>query len=259
MTLSEDLNFADQGGEFDEGAAPYPVLFGVTFTPPIIGIIAGVVGLGGALYMLLNLVMPSWDAYQAQQGKISEIQGQITQKKISVKQIDKVQAEQAQAKQQKIKVLSLFANEKSLDTLLLDTNRLVESDSTVPVTDVTPKLNKFVPDSGEAEIITDGSFGKEVDNKLKRSKISLEIVGTFEQTQSIMRNIERLQPLLIVTNYQSTLAAPEPILPSDQGKKLRLGPAKITTSFQLQALMPLTPEELAKAAQKAQAQAKPKK
>ncbi|MBE9208314.1 pilus assembly protein PilO [Nostoc sp. LEGE 06077] len=251
MTLSEDLNFADQGEEFDSGASPYPVVFGITFTPQIIGMIAGVLGLAGALFIVLNLVLPAWDNYQQQQAKSGELQGQIDQKKATLKQIDQVKKDLADAKQQKIQVLGLFSNEKTLDTLLLDLNRLVESgNAQVPPNAVKAKLQKFTPVTNQAEIITDGSLGAAVNNKLKRLNINVEFIGTYEQTQSILRNIERLQPLLIVRDYQSVLA---PVQANTQSGKVvrQVGPPPITTSFQLQALIPLTPEELAAAAPKA--------
>ncbi|MBD2496086.1 GspMb/PilO family protein [Nostoc sp. FACHB-280] len=250
MTLSEDLNFADQGEEFDSGASPYPVLFGIAFTPQIIGGIAGVVGLAGALFIVLNFVMPAWDTYQQQQAKSGELQGQIDQKKATLKQIDQVKKDLADAKQQQIQVLGLFANEKTLDTLLLDLNRLIESgNAQVPPNAVKAKLQKFAPATTKAEPIIDGSLGVAVNNKLKRISINVEFVGTYEQTQSILRNIERLQPLLIVRDYQSVLA---PVQATSQtGKAIRqVGPPPLTTSFQLQALMPLTPEDLAALAPK---------
>ncbi|WP_341527346.1 pilus assembly protein PilO [Nostoc sp. UHCC 0302] len=250
MTLSDDLNFAEQGGEFDSPTPGYPVIFGITFTPKIIGILVGVVGLAGAAYILLNLVMPAWENYQQQQAKSSELQGQIEQKKASLKEIAKVKEDLAQAKQQKVQVLNLFANEKTLDTLLLDMNRLVESgNAQTPISGVRAKLVKFVPASPKPEPITDGTLGTQVDGKLERRIINVAIFGTYEQTQSIVRNIERLQPLLIVKDYQSTVAPPEARSPLDK-TVVRQGPATINTSFQLQALMPLTPEEIAAAAAK---------
>ncbi|MBD2436088.1 pilus assembly protein PilO [Nostoc sp. FACHB-110] len=251
MTLSEDINFADQGGEFDSGASPYPVIFGISFTPKIIGLIAGVVGLGGALFIVLNLVMPAWENYQQQQAKTSDLQGQIDQKKAIIKQVDKVKQDLAQAKQQKVQVLGLFADEKTLNTLLLDLNRLVESGNTqVPPNAVKAKLQKFTPATETAEPVIDGSLGTGVNGKLKSLNINVEIVGTYEQTQSILRNIERLQPLLIVKDYRSVLS---PVQNSNPAGKLvrRRGPAPITTSFQLQALIPMTPEEIAAVAAKA--------
>lgn len=161
--------------------------------------------------------------------------------------------ELAQAKQQRQQVLALFADEKTLDTMLLDLNRLVEGgNAKTPLNAVRAKLQKFVPAIQKPEPVTDGSLGPAVDGKLKRSSVNIEIIGTYEQTQSIIRNIERLQPLLIVKDYQSTLAN---VQATDRsGKPIRrLGPAPITTSFQLQALMPLSPEDAAAA------QAAPKK
>lgn len=258
MTLSDDLNFAEQGGEFDGATPAYPVLFGIAFTPKIIGILVGVIGLAGAGYILLNLLMPAWESYQQQQAKTSELQAQIEQKKANIKQIDKVKEELAQAKQQKVQVLGLFANEKTLDTLLLDMNRLVESGNTpTSVNTVRAKLKKFVPVSQKPEPITDGSLGLQVDGKLQRSIINAEITGTYEQTQSIIRNIERLQPLLIVKDYQATLAPLESRSPLDK-TPVQVGPSAINTSFQLQVLMPISAEEIAAAAAKA-AKAAPKK
>jgi type IV pilus assembly protein PilO len=258
MTLSDDLNFVEQGGEFDTGTPAYPVLFGVTFTPKIGGILAGVAGVAGAAYMVMNMVLPAWDTYQQQQAKATDLQGQIEQKKASIKQIDKVKEELAQAKQQQTQVLGLFANEKTLDTLLLDLNRLVESGNTqITANSGRAKLKKFVPSSQKAETITDGTLGTLVNGKLKRSSVNVEVAGTYEQTQSILRNIERLQPLLIVKDYQSQLAPPETVLREGKLVPKVGGPAPITTSFQIQALMPLNPEEVAAAA--AAQQAAPKK
>ena len=250
MTLSDDLNFAEHGGEFDQATPASPVLFGIAFTPKIIGILVGVIGLAGAGYILLNLLMPAWESYQQQQAKSTELQGQIEQKKANIKQIDKVKDELAQAKQQKVQVLGLFANEKTLDTLLLDMNRLIESGNTpTSFNAVRAKLKKFVPVSQKPEPVIDGTLGLQVNGKLQRSSINAEITGTYEQTQSIIRNIERLQPLLIVKDYQSTLAPVESRSPLDK-TPVQIGPTAINTSFQLQVLMPLSPEEVAAAAAK---------
>ncbi|AFY50075.1 hypothetical protein Nos7524_4316 [Nostoc sp. PCC 7524] len=249
MTLSEDLNFAEHAGDFDSGAPTYPVVFGISFTPKIIGLAVGVLGIAGAMYMLLNMVMPAWESYQQKQAQNNDLQGQIQQKQAAVKQIGKVKEELAQAKQQKQQVLALFSDEKTLDTLLLDLNRLVESGSSptpLNINAVRAKLQKFVPATQKPEVVSDGSLGTAVNGRLKRSSVNVEIIGTYEQTQSILRNIERLQPLLIVKDYQSTLANIQATNAS--GKPVRrIGPAPITTSFQLQALMPLNPEEIATA------------
>jgi len=245
MTLSEDFNFAEQGNELDDATSAYPVVFGVTLTPLIIGIVVGVVGLMGSAYMLFNLVLPALTTYNDQQTQSTILQEKINQKTIEAAQINKVKAEQVAAEKQKAEVLGLFSNETTLDTLLLDINKLIEASNTqVPANGVKAQLKKFVP-SAKPEIVKDGSLGPGVDNKLKRLTVKLEIQGTYEQTQSIMRNIERLQPLLIVANYQSELAPIETTSLRSKHISMPKTPPKINTSFDLQALIPLTPEELA--------------
>jgi type IV pilus assembly protein PilO len=243
MTYTDDLNFVEGGFE---SAPAYPVVFGVSMTPKVIGILVGITGIGAAVFMGLNLVMPTWETFQQLEQKRTDLQGQIDQKKASINQIDIVKKELAQAKQQQAQVLSVFANEKTLDTLLIDLNRLIEAgNAQVPVNGVRSKLKKFTPAAQKTEPVNDGSLGAGVNGKLKRSVVGVEFIGTYEQTQSILRNIERLQPLLLVKEYKSILA-PEP--PPLEGEPRRIGPPPITTSFQLQALMPMNPEEVAAAA-----------
>lgn len=240
MTLSDEfISFEDDGG-----AAPtYPSAFGITFTPPIIGILLAVAGLVGAAYLVVSLVMPALQRYQELTDSQNQKQALVEQKAASLQQKEQVQAQLVQAKQQNTQVLALFANEQTLDTLLLDLNRLVQSTNTGRNTSA--KLTKFVPANQSAEVIADGSLGSEVNGKLKQRTVNVTFEGTFEQTQSILRNIERLQPLLIVKEYQSTMAAASP----DQ-KDIPVGRAPtISTSFKLQALMPVSPEEAAQAAQ----------
>ncbi|BAY46021.1 hypothetical protein SAMD00079811_36280 [Scytonema sp. HK-05] len=246
MTFNDDFNFVEST-EFDTASPSSLVIFGIPLTPKLIGIILGSLGLAGAVYMLINSVMPAWNTLQQQQTTEKQLQEVVDQKKSIIQQMDTVKQEQVLSKQQQLQVLALFANEKTLDTLPLDLNRLVESGNTqIPLNAVRAKLRKYVP-TGKAEPITDGSLGSLVNGKLKRSSINIEIIGTYEQTQSILRNIERLQPLLIVKDYQSSLA-PEGATQQDKTVMPRVGPAPISTSFQLQALMPLSQEEVAAAA-----------
>jgi type IV pilus assembly protein PilO len=259
MTLSDDLSFSQQNTNFDDAASSYRSVFGITLTPQIIGALVGGIGFLAAVYMILNMVMPAWDNFQQLQTKSTELQGQVDQKRLQAKQADKVKTELADVKKQQIQVLGLFANERSLDTLLMDTSRLVDSSNAQITANnaIRAKLKRFVPAADKAEIIADNSLGEKVNNKLKRRVVKVEIEGNFEQTQSIMRNIERLQPLLLVQNYDSKLVPPEVDKANDEKKKaVRTGIAKLSTSFDLVALMPLTAEEAAELAAKAAPPAK---
>ncbi len=245
MTFSDEMNFEDS--EFEEESS-YPVVFGITFTPTISGILIGVLGVAGAAYMLMNLVMPAWQTFTEKQGTKQQLETDIRGKEARLGSIDELNAKLAQSKRQQAKVWAVFANEKTLDTLLIDINRLVEAgNAQLSGNAVKAKLQKFAPDSEGIQPIDDGSLGAEVDGKLKRSTTEIVISGTYEQTQSILRNIERLQPLLLVKDYESTLIS-ETI---EEGQPPRVGPTPITTSFKLEALVPMNPEEVAAAQEEA--------
>lgn len=241
MTVSEEFNFSNKGTQAVNSA---PVVFGVTLTPNIIGAVVGFLGVASAGYMILNMVMPAWDAYQQQVTKRDQLLLDIDQKKAQSGQIGKVEANLATFKEQQKQVLALFADEKSLDTLLLDTSRLIDSSNGQNISnDVKAKMKKFAPTSETPIVVDDGSFGSEVNGKLKRSTFNVEIEGNFEQTLSIMGNIERLQPLLLVKNYNSKLSPPE--ISGDKNNPVQVGVGKLTTTFELEALMPLTNQEVA--------------
>ena len=247
MTFSDEMNF--EGSEFEEESSAYPVVFGITFTPTISGILIGVLGVAGAAYMLTSFVMPAWETFTEKQGTKEQLETDIKSKQARLENIDELNDKLAESKRQQAKVWAVFANEKTLDTLLIDLNRLVEAgNAQLSRNAVKAKLEKFAPDSEGIQPVVDGSLGAEVDGKLKRSSTEIVISGTYEQIQSIMRNIERLQPLLLVKDYESTLIS-ETI---EEGKPARVGPTPITTSFKLEALVPMNPEEVAAAQEEAE-------
>lgn len=248
MTVTEEFISVEEDQVF-EAAPTYPTAFGITFTPQVSGILLGVLGLAGSLYLLLNQVMPAWQKHQELQASRDQKKALVEQKEANLIQNQKVKAELAQAKQQRSEVLTLFANEKTLDTLLLDVNRVIESaNGRLQQNNARAKLKRFVPANQVAEVVTDGSLGAEINGKIKRRAINVEFEAPTEQTQSILRNIERLQPLLIVRDYQSALVPP--VSPDSKGGVGRT-PTTITTSFQLQALIPVSPAEAAQAASSA--------
>lgn len=241
MTVSEDF-IPDDGGEFEAAAPTYPTAFGVTFTPAVSGALIAGVGLAGSIYLILNLLLPTFQKYQELQTSRNDKQAQVQQKQAVLQQTEQVKTELALAKQQQVEVLGLFANEQSLNTLLLDLNRVIESGNANPQRNfIRARLKRYVPAAQSPEVITDSSLGSAVNGKLKRQVVNVELEGTFEQTQAIVRNIERLQPLLLVKDYQSTLVQ---AAPNQLGGSVR-GSGTITTAFQLQALIPATAEEAA--------------
>ncbi|MUL35250.1 pilus assembly protein PilO [Gloeocapsopsis dulcis] len=245
MTITEDF-IPEETIEFQPVAPIYPKAFGVTLTPGVSGVLIALLGLAGSVYLVVNLLMPTWQRHQELQASRDEKNALVTQKQLAIQQTEQVRAELAQVRQQNAQVLTLFADERTLDTLLLDLNRVVESgNAQLPQNSPRARLKRFVPINQSPEIISDGSLGSAVNGKLKRQAVNIELEGTFEQTQAIIRNIERLQPLLIVKDYQSSLAQTSG---DQQAGVIQPGGPVITTSFQLEALMPASPAEAASAA-----------
>lgn len=242
MTFSDDFITVGEGQELKGTDDNSPSLFGIKLTPQISGILIAVALLALAAYLANSYVMPLWQKYGELTADRDLKQSQVAQKQANIKQGKELKKDLETAKKDQTEILSLFANEKTLDTLLLDINRLVDSGNSTTGGTVS-KLQKFEPVNQSAEIISDGSFGSEVNGKLKRRIINISLAGNYEQTQSIFRNMERLQPLLIVNEYTSTLQQ-DPVDPTTG----RLPPASINTAFKLQALIPATPEEAAAAA-----------
>ena len=245
--------------EEQEDAPSYPTAFGITFTPKVSGIVFAVLGLLGAAYLAMNVVQPVWEEYQGLKAQRQEKESQRQDPQEIQRQIKQKELELVQAKQQNQQVLSLFANEESVDTLLLDVNRFVK--------DREGTLTNYEPvevNEEESDIVTDGSLGAAVNGKLKRQSFNLEMDGSFDQIQSILRSIERLQTLVVVKELTTEVTTPQGLLLDDKGKVIPIvkkdeeiipgAKPTLTTSYRLDVLMPLN-EEQKQAAEAAQAEA----
>lgn len=271
MTMTDDFAPPDL-----DTAPAYPVVFGIPMTPTLSGILLALLGLGGAAYILLNLVQPEWQRYQDLEAQVAQKQAQIQQTEEINKQIEEAQKDLGAAKQQRQDVLALFANESVLDTLLLDINRQIDARNTglqklrqdklascpawvrnniqqieesVGDLVVRSQLSQFTPDPKLSGPVTDGSYGSLVNDKLSREVINVTVEGNFTQTQSILRSIERLQPLLVLKNVEFVVGDGTPgkvatsRLYEIQGNTVRFlancqPEPRITSTFRLEALLP---------------------
>ena len=141
---------------------------------------------------------------------------------------------------------------KVLDTLLLDVNRFVTSRQGQLVS-YQPVEQQQQQGSANNNIINDGSLGSEVDGKLKRESVTLQLDGTFQQTQNIMRSIELLQPVLVVNNLRSELKENE-TFEFRQGQLIPQDTNQLRTTFRLDMLYPISDEEADQLAKEQQAQ-----
>lgn len=245
MTAGGDFIPVD---DFEVEEPSYPVLFGLRLTPTVLGVLFALLGSAVAIWLLLNPVRQAWQTNQQIQAEIDEKREQLRDQAEIQAQIDQAQAELAEAEALRADVLALFADEESLDTLLIDVNARVLGADGLAGTDARLERFELVQQSADTpgqdpELITDGSFGTALNNRLKQRIYNVEIQGSFGQTQSIIRNIERLRPLLVIQDLEMLPAEPSTVLINPDGSVTETT-ASLTTTFQLIALYPAELEEL---------------
>jgi type IV pilus assembly protein PilO len=245
MSYSSDLIDSDLSPESTFSAAPaYPSVFGISFSPLIIGVGIAVVGGAISAYFFVSSLQPQLAKNQELETKLAQTQEQIQLRKDNDKKIAAAEKERDRVNAQKQVVTELFASDKKLDTLLLDLNKLINIRQ--------GELQTFTPDpvspkatgSSGAEIVADGSLGAALNNKVKRKGVKIDISGNFEQIQSILRTIERLDQLLIIKDFRADVdTSAQKIVVDAQGRVVPPAAAKIKTSFKIQAMIPLTAAE----------------
>jgi type IV pilus assembly protein PilO len=248
MTYADDEFMAVEG---QDESPTYPTAFGITFTPKVSGIIVGVLGLLGASYLLFNVVQPAWQRYQELDSEVKSKQAQVQKQQQIQQEIAQKRVELEQAKQKNKQVLSLFATEKTQDTLLLDLNTFVKARNGT-LTSFQPQVTTQ-PQQANG-IVTDNSLGPLVNGKLKRKTVNVQFEGSFDQVQSIMRSFERLQSLLIVRDYKAEVSTPQAVLVDSGGRAIPVvvnpnrqvipnAKPTLKTTFKLDVLSPVTAEE----------------
>jgi type IV pilus assembly protein PilO len=220
----------------------YPTAFGITLTPQILGVVAALAGIGLAGYIGAKMVMPQIEQSQETKASIDLKQRDFDKKTATIARRDELVAQLTQEKAKQGEVLGLFSDQKSLDTLLLDLNRVITTSNA--------NLSNFTPNYETSGIVSDGSLGPELNYKLKRQVTDVSFAGTFAQSLSIMQAIDRLQTVLVIQDLKMNVVKSE-----------SLGEPDVTSTFKLFAYVPLSAEEaqVAKAAAEAAAKEPEKK
>jgi type IV pilus assembly protein PilO len=121
------------------------------------------------------------------------------------------------------------------------------------------KLKTFKPDENGIQVISDVSkdpyLKPALVGKLRRQTIDVAFQGNFKQAQSIFRTIERLQPLLIIKDLKVVRGGGTTSGNDSNGRYYETSPGKYeflpgcqpdavtTTTFKMDALLPLAPVE----------------
>ncbi|MDX2096434.1 MAG: hypothetical protein SFW36_01545 [Leptolyngbyaceae cyanobacterium bins.59] len=233
MTASTD--FGDDRQDF--GAPAYPSAFGITFTPTILGAILAVVGLAGAAFIVVQLVLPELSRNETLKGEVGGLEQQVAQAAGNPQKVVAAKAELEDAKRRRAEVQDLFADETSLNTLLLDISREFRQ----PGRRI--QLLGFNP-SGPPVPLSDPNLPPGVQGKLKSQTIGISMRGSFAQTQAVIRNIERLQPLILVRNFSTTKDGSGQVLVIDNatGRSTPTGEVLLNTNLSLQVIVsPVNP------------------
>ncbi|MBD2260682.1 hypothetical protein [Pseudanabaena sp. FACHB-2040] len=244
MTASGDfIPVEDQG--LDQGP-PNPTAFGIELTPKVQGILIALLGLLGA-YLLYNYLVRPVQAQKAElETQVTQKQAQVQQQQAQLQQVAQLEADLATALDQRVGVYELLGDQRSLDTLLLDINQQIENSNAAienvlqadfantseaqltalglnrqQITQVrnlyandpvvqrllyTSELFGFNP--AQPAVVNDGAFGTELDGKLQRYSVDVNMQALYPQTLSILRNIERLEPLVIIRDFRQQPAEP---------------------------------------------------
>lgn len=224
--------------EFEPEVVTYPTLFGLTLTPKVNGILLAILGFGGALYLGSQFTLPAWQSYQEHKANVETKEAVLQQQAEISEQLNEIISSINQTKAVNADVKTLFSNQRTLDTLLLDLNQLIVRTQAQLVT--------FTPDYAASGPVTDGFLGPELNGKLKRQVTLVAFEGDFDQTLAIMRTMERLQTFLVVKDFSAEIPASNTTNSSDQPSQSQKQD-QIRSTFKLHAYVPLSSDEAAAA------------
>ncbi|PSO50031.1 MAG: pilus assembly protein PilO [Cyanobacteria bacterium SW_9_44_58] len=245
MTFSDELPPEEQLEE--EEGPQYPEAFGITFTPLVSGIAFAVLGIAGAGYMWFNFVQPARQEYSELRNQRDNLEAQIEQQPVIQGKIKELESEIQIIRSQQKEVLNLLSSEKSLDTLSFDLEQTIQQATPASTQQESNQfeLTRFEPLMATPEVVSDDSFGEAANGKIQRKTYSLEIVGTFAQTQSLIQQLERLQPLLLVNNFSTEVTEqPKVKFSFEQNRFIVAEKPRLRSSFQLEAILPVSQEKL---------------
>lgn len=137
------------------------------------------------------------------------------------------QAELEEAQQIKGEVVNLFANEQSLESLLLDISNFAN------LTNL--RLNSYAPQADKQKV-EDDSFGTLAQNNLQVKTYNLDLEGTFTQLQIFLQDLERLQPLMVVQNFNANTEPQNYVLQNNQ--LVAVGEPTIKSTITVKAVFP---------------------
>jgi len=273
MTYNDDFIPVEDNEDLE--APEYPVVFGVALSPIVQGVLVGILGVGAAIFLFVRFVSPLGEQKTAIQNSIQDKRQVLETQQESLREVEAVRAELDAALQQRAGIYSLLGDPNSFDTLLLDINQQIEN-SNASIEQVIAgnlagdaaalaslgltqeQIDRLIQETAEDPIQqklfytselfafnpvglpapVEGDYGEPLAGKLERQTVEVEFEALFNQTQNILYNLERLEPLVIIRdfNQEPTTTAPEGFNEEDLNA---LGISRLlNTSFTLDVLVP---------------------
>lgn len=251
------------GEEEETPPPPGSVVLGpLVLTPTIQGAVAAVVGIAIAGFLIWKMVLPAMEKRTQLEADIAKTKQEIQQRQNTVSKINEAKAKQEEARQKRERVITLLPENKVLQTLLLDVNQIVKTrgsqlEGFKPV--VNTGNNWILESSGGAAGGTPPAKGKppaggsagalKLSQAIEGETVSIELDGRFDRVQDTLRDLERLQQIVLVDKFNLTLDSESQYVEVNRlGNVIGQGEPKIKTRFDLMAVVPVSEEQLAKLA-----------
>ncbi len=231
---------ANIGAEFEENTGGV-VLFGQTLSAKTLGIALGIIGIAAAGYVFANYVQPLWTTIDTTKTSIAEKTSSNTAKAAQVKQKGDLPQKTELAKTRSEVVSSLLPSTDTMDTLLIDLNKLVKTSDVNPSQLTGDLLESFSPTPPSA-IVPEGQY--------RTQTLSIQFASSYNDLISILRSIESLRTLVVVQDLQLTkrqsvtFRNPGNLTAEQQKAQIELLPPVLSTTFKLVAYIPATDEEV---------------
>ena len=248
------------GEEEETPPPPGSVVLGpLVLTPTIQGAVAAVVGIAIAGFLIWKMVLPAMEKRTQLEADIAKTKQEIQQRQNTVSKINEAKAKQEEARQKRERVITLLPENKVLQTLLLDVNQIVKNRGS-QLEGFKPVVNRgnnwILESSGgaaggtpPAQGAAAGAGAPKLSQAIEGETVSIELDGRFDRVQDTLRDLERLQQIVLVDKFNLTLDTESQYVEVNRlGNVIGQGEPKIRTRFDLMAVVPVSEEQLAKLA-----------
>jgi type IV pilus assembly protein PilO len=215
------------------------VLFGITFTSKILGILLGVGGIGLAAYAASTLVVPIWTEVQTGQQSLGTKKTTVSTLETQLASKGNIAQKIEEAKQQAKVVIDLLPDIDNIDTLIRDIQDQIPKTIVIALP---PNFSYELAGTLRAFQPSEPVKGEQYDTY----SFAIGFDGKFEDVLNTIQKIERLDALLVVKDLKLTKKAlpttkftfSRPIAAGKEKEILDSLPPLIGADFTLQAFVP---------------------